>query len=69
MNIGHITWKKDYDIKDYDFVALNDHSTYPLLQLDSCAKYIKLFSETAKNENVSLCLRHMGVSIFKKYFI
>ena len=44
--------EESYDIKDYDFVALNDHSTYPLLQLDSCAKYIKLFSETAKNENV-----------------
>ena len=33
--------------KDYDFVVLNDHSTYPLLQLDSCAKYIRYFTEAA----------------------
>ena len=43
---------ESYAFKDYDFVTFNEHSTYPLLQLDSCAKYIKLFSETAKNKNV-----------------
>ena len=44
--------QESYAFKDFDFVTFNEHSTYPLLQLDSCAKYIKLFSETAKNKNV-----------------
>ena len=44
--------EESYDLENYDFVVLNDHSTYPLLQLDSCAKYIRYFTEAATKGNV-----------------
>tara|TARA_B110000483_G_C18057727_1_gene489060 strand:- start:162 stop:956 length:795 start_codon:yes stop_codon:yes gene_type:complete len=43
----------DYSIDNYEYLVLNDHSTNPLLNIDSCAKYIKLFAELArKNQTV-----------------
>mgnify|MGYP001160120607 CR=1 FL=1 len=35
---------KNYRIEDYDYVIFNDHSTYAMKNLDTCAKYIKLFT-------------------------
>ena len=52
-------WKlnseEDYSIEKYDYLVLNDHSTNPLLNIDSCAKYIRKFVELAK-ENKSIPL-------------
>ena len=36
---------ENYPIKEYDFVVFNDHSTNPLINIDSCAKYLKFFSD------------------------
>ena len=38
---------ENYNLDSYDFVVFNDHSTYPLLETDTCAKYLKLFTELA----------------------
>ena len=47
--------EKDYFIDNYKYLVLNDHSTNPLQNVDSCAKYIKLFVELArKNHTVPL---------------
>ncbi len=50
-------WKlnseEDYSIDKYDYLVLNDHSTNPLEKIDSCAKYIKLFTELAKESNTT----------------
>ena len=43
---------EDYNIKDYDFIVLNDHSTYPLNNVDTCSKYISLFSNYINNYNI-----------------
>jgi len=45
--------EKDYSINSYDYLVLNDHSTNPLEKIDSCAKYIKLFTELAKKSNTT----------------
>jgi hypothetical protein len=42
----------DYNIEHYDYVILNDHSTYPLKEIDTSAKYINLFCDLAKKQNV-----------------
>ena len=42
----------DYKIKDYDCVISNDHSTYPLMEIDTSSKYINLFCALAKKLNV-----------------
>lgn len=41
----------DYNFDRYDYVVLNEYSTYPLLKTDTAAKYFKLFNELAKNNN------------------
>ncbi len=41
-----------YNIEKYDFVILNEYSTYALENLDTCAKYIKLFVDLAKSNKV-----------------
>ena len=43
---------KNYKIEEYDYVIFNDHSTYALKNLDTCAKYIKLFTNLAHKLNV-----------------
>ena len=49
-------WKlnneKDYFVDNYEYLILNDHSTYPLQNIDSCAKYIKLFVELSKKNQI-----------------
>ena len=40
--------KEDYSIEKYDYLVLNDHSTNPLQNIDSCAKYIRKFIELSK---------------------
>ncbi len=55
-NLGKHWWlnsEKDYSINSYDYLVLNDHSTNPLEKIDSCAKYIKLFTELAKKSNTT----------------
>ena len=42
---------EDYSIENYEYLVLNDHSTNPLLNADSCAKYIKKFVKLAKENN------------------
>ncbi len=42
----------NYNIEDYDYVILNDHSTYPLKEIDTSAKYINLFCDLAKKQNI-----------------
>ena len=42
----------DYKIKDYDCVIFNEHSTYPLMEIDTSSKYFNLFCELAKKQNV-----------------
>ena len=42
----------NYNIKEYDYVVLNDHSTYPLNNLDTCSKYINLFTNYINKQNV-----------------
>ncbi len=43
---------KRYEIEKYDFVIFNDHSTYAMQNLDTCAKYINLFTNLANKLNV-----------------
>ena len=45
--------ENNYPITDYNYIVFNDHSTNPLLNLDSCAKYMKLFINYSKKKNVS----------------
>ena len=55
-NLGKHWWlnsEKDYSINNYNYLVLNDHSTNPLEKIDSCAKYIKLFTELAKKSNTT----------------
>ena len=40
-----------YNIKEYDYVVLNEHSTYPLNNLDTCSKYINLFTNYINKQN------------------
>ena len=49
----HWNYNKDisYNIEDYEFVVLNDHSTYPLNYIDTCSKYISLFSNYVRKFN------------------
>ena len=49
----HWNYNKDksYNIEDYEFVILNDHSTYPLNHIDTCSKYISLFSNYVRKYN------------------
>ena len=35
---------EDYKLEHYDYIILNDYSTYAIKQIDTCAKYIKLFT-------------------------
>ena len=35
---------EDYELENYDYIVLNDYSTYAIQQLDSCSKYLKLFT-------------------------
>lgn len=42
---------ESYNIKDYEFVVLNDHSTYPLNNIDTCSKYINLFTNYINEYN------------------
>ncbi len=42
---------KSYNIKDYEFVVINDHSTYPLNNVDTCSKYINLFTNYINKYN------------------
>ncbi len=43
---------RDYNINEYDYVVFNDYSTYAMKNLDTCAKYIKLFTNLANKLNV-----------------
>ena len=47
----HWNYNKDksYNIEDYEFVVLNDHSTFPLNNIDTCSKYINLFTKMVFN--------------------
>ena len=42
---------ESYNIKDYEFVVLNDHSTFPLNNIDTCSKYINLFTNYINKHN------------------
>ncbi len=44
--------KNEYQLENYDYVVFNDHSTYPMKNIDTCAKYIKLFSSLANEMNI-----------------
>ena len=43
--------KEDYSIEKYEYLVLNDHSTNPLTNVDTSAKYIRKFVELAKENN------------------
>ena len=43
---------QNYELEKYDYVVFNDHSTYPIKQLDTCAKYLKQFTDLAHQLNV-----------------
>ena len=43
--------KENYSIEQYEYLVLNDHSTNPLQNIDSCAKYIRKFIELSKENN------------------
>lgn len=43
---------ENYKLEDYDYVIFNDHSTYPMKNIDTCAKYISLFSSLANDLNI-----------------
>ncbi len=46
---------EDYSIEKYEFLVLNDHSTNPLINVDSCAKYIRKFVElSVDNKSIPL---------------
>lgn len=47
--------QEDYSIEKYEYLVLNDHSTNPLINVDSSAKYIRKFVELAK-ENKTIPL-------------
>ena len=43
--------KEDYSIEKYEYLVLNDHSTNPLTNVDTSAKYIRKFVKLAKENN------------------
>ena len=43
--------ENNYPIKKYNYIVLNDHSTNPLLNIDTCAKYLNLFINYSKANN------------------
>ena len=43
--------KEDYSIEKYEYLVLNDHSTNPLINVDTSAKYIRKFVDLAKENN------------------
>ena len=43
---------ENYPIQEYEYIVFNDHSTYPLTNIDTCAKYLKLFTDYAHQFSV-----------------
>ena len=47
-----INSSKSYNIEKYDIAIFNDHSTFPLLELDTCLKYFQFFTSFCHQNSV-----------------